>query len=267
MSADASLLHTPVTDPGMWGPWARLDTVDPAVIPQIVRGLVVHMDLVPAAALDSRVDEPRLKSVADMLCRLHELDPAPLTRPRSVEHRLIGHCRQSSVLASAMYRESDVPARARCGFAKYYADGRDFFGDHWVVEVRDHGRWQLVDTELGDEALAQHGISFDPEDVPRDQFILGGQAWLDCRSSTASPLTFGPYPGQTGLLEVALQVVRDTWCVVGVEPGPFDRTADDGLATDHAHLVDELARATVRPEVAKEDLTGLVSGHAELVLR
>ena len=259
-------MHTRITDPGVWGSWARLAAMDIGSIPRIVRGLVVHMDQVPDTALHSRAGEPCLRSVADMLGRLHELDPAPLTTPRPVERRLIGHCRQSSVLASAMYREARVPARARCGFARYYADGRDFLGDHWVVEVGDQGRWRLVDTELGEEAVAQHGIGFNPHDVPRDQFILAGQAWLECRRGTASPLRFGPYPSKTGISAVALQVVRDAWCLLGEEPGPFDRTEDEGLATEDALLVDQLARATVRTDVAKEDLLPLMTAHPWLAL-
>jgi hypothetical protein len=62
--------------------------------------------------------------------RIHQLDPAPPWTARPVTERLVGHCRTTSVLACALYRELSVPARVRVGFAAYYADGRDFNGDH-----------------------------------------------------------------------------------------------------------------------------------------
>ena len=182
----------------------------PAQLPAVVRGLVVHMDRATGIADSRKLSEARMIGVAEMLQRIHQLDPAPPWTARPVAERLVGHCRTTSVLACALYRELSVPARVRVGFAAYYADGRDFNGDHWVVEIWDatSSRWRLVDPELDDATREEHCIEFDPEDVPRDQFILAGQAWLDCRGAAASAETYGPYPEATGWSAIAAQLGR-----------------------------------------------------------
>src|SRR5262249_3684004 len=55
----------------------------------------------------------------------------------------------------------------------------------------DERRWRLVDPELSQRHLDHYRIRFDPFDVPRDQFIVGGRAWQLCRSGAADPEDFG----------------------------------------------------------------------------
>jgi hypothetical protein len=244
---------------------ARLESGE---VPATVRALVVHMDQVPGGAPSDRSDEPAIRDVAVMLARLRGLDPTGgLTGPRSPGSRLIGHCRTSSVLATALYRNLGLAARPRCGFSVYYADGRDFFGDHWVVEVWDEpaATWRLVDTELDDETRAVHGITFDPIDVPRDQLVLAGRAWLDCRAGSARPETFGPYPERTGWQQLADQLLRDAACLCGQEVGPFDSWSPQPLAEDDREVLDALARACTEPGVTSVDLAPLRTAHPWLV--
>ena len=72
------------------------------------------------------------------------------------------------MLLCSFLRHQRVPARARAGFSVYYAEGREFYGDHWVTEYRPDVRsgWRLVDAELDESTLRDHGIDFDPADVP-----------------------------------------------------------------------------------------------------
>jgi hypothetical protein len=42
--------------------------------------------------------------------------------------------------------------------------------------------------------VAHFKIGFDPFDVPREAFLVGGRAWQRCRSGTADPDTFGLDP-------------------------------------------------------------------------
>ena len=193
MSHGAYVAQSGASDLGEWGSWCGAGELLPGQVPAVVRNLVVHMDRAGALP-EHRCDEPSIHRVADMLARLHDLDDAAITTPRPAGRRLVGHCRTSSVLATAFYRHLGVAARPRCGFAAYYADGRDFYGDHWVVEVWDQpaARWRLVDTELDAATRAAHHISFDPADVPRDEFILAGQAWMDCRAGSAQATCSAP---------------------------------------------------------------------------
>ncbi len=75
-----------------------------------------------------------------------------------------------------------MPARARCGFGAYFQKGK--FLDHWVTEYwnAEAGRWALVDAQLDDRQQELFKVSFDPFDVPRDQFLVAGDAWHLYRS-------------------------------------------------------------------------------------
>ena len=214
------------------------------------------MDQVPGELPSSRRNEPAMRLVSSMMARLHELDSSDLTEPRPLERRLVGHCRTSSVLAVSFFRQLRVPARARCGFSVYYADGRDFYGDHWVVEVWNEptGTWRLLDTELDATTRTTHNISFDPANVPRDQLILGGQAWIDCRTGAADPRMFGPYPEQTGWRRIADQLLRDIACLLGLEVGPFDSWLPAELSDTHEQVLDDLALVSTDLFVTEEEL-------------
>jgi AraC-like DNA-binding protein len=78
----------------------------------------------------------------------------------------------------------------------------------------DHGlhRWRLADPELSERHLDHYRIGFDPFDVPRDQFLVGGRAWQRCRGGDADPETFGLAPELAqprGLSFVRGHVVQD----------------------------------------------------------
>ena len=84
-----------------------------------------------------------------------------------------------------------VPARARCGFGAYFLPNH--YEDHWVAEYWNAAeeRWVLVDAQLDEFQRREMQVAFDPLDVPRDQFIVGGAAWKMCRSGVADPDSFG----------------------------------------------------------------------------
>jgi hypothetical protein len=259
MSHGSYIAHTRVTSLGEDDRHDAVALLDLSTIPSTVRSLVVHMDQVPGTLPTSRTDEPAMRRVSSMMGRLQELDQAELNEQRPVERRLVGHCRTSSVLAVSFYRELGAAARVRCGFSVYYADGRDFYGDHWVVELWNAPTrtWRLLDTELDEPTRAAHNISFDPANVPRDQLILAGQAWIDCRAGSADPTTFGPYPDQTGWRRVADQLLRDVACLCGSEVGPFDSWLPTELDGSHEQTLDALAAASTELDVSDETLRRL----------
>ena len=112
-----------------------------------------------------------------MLNRLFELDERPLTQertPQTPQTRLLGCCRDFTVLFLSMARHLGTPARARVGFATYFVP--DFNLDHEVAEVwdADEARWRLVDPELDDDHIDPNdGVRVDALDVPRDRFLVG----------------------------------------------------------------------------------------------
>jgi hypothetical protein len=189
----------------------------------VVQGLMLHRFWGGAygeTISEARQAEAQLRSSRDMLERVRAVDPAPLREPRPPAKRLIGVCRHFSVLACALLRHNGVPARARCGFGLYF-DGTPV--DHWVVEYWDDaaGAWRLGDAQMDGVQRAALKLPFDPLDVPRDAFLVGGEAWRRCRAGEADPMSFG-IMDLRGLWFVAGNLVRDVAALNDMEMLPWD---------------------------------------------
>jgi len=208
--------HGPITEPG---PEAAAFADLPAELPaltRVVQGLVFHY-FADEALFGFRPPKERLpeidsRAVRSMLAQLRALDARPLREPRPPERRILGCCRDFTVLLCAMARHHGIPCRARVGFARYFSPG--FHVDHEILEWWDagHGQWRLLDPELSERHVAHFRIGFDPFDVPREQFLVGGRAWQLCRRGEADPDTFGlapELPQPRGLTFVRAHVVQD----------------------------------------------------------
>jgi len=161
---------------------------------QVVQGSTLHIFWAERYGLKlspEREAEVQLRTMPRRLSRMLELDPRPLNQPRPLEKKLVGNCRDFTLLLVSLLRHRGVPARARCGFGAYFLPGH--YEDHWVAEVWDASeqRWKLVDAQLDAFQCEALKIPFDPLDVPRDQFIVGGMAWQMCRAGQADPESFG----------------------------------------------------------------------------
>lgn len=241
---------SPMTDPGPYASQLRALPKDVESLCKIVQGLIIHIywaEQYGVKHTPGRQAEVQLRSICKQLDRIMELDPKPLTEARDPDRRLVGNCRDFTNLLTTMLRQHGIPARARCGFARYFDPSQ--YIDHWVCEYwnANQNRWVLVDAQM--DALQTNALhlSFDPLDVPRDQFIVGGKAWQLCRSGQADPQTFGIMQLR-GLWFVRGDFVRDVAALNKMELLPWDAWAlADGL-TD---------------EVAEADLTFL-DGLAEL---
>lgn len=190
----------------------------------LVQGLLLHEHWASAYGItlsDERRSGSQIRPVARMLERLLALDDRPLTAARPAELRLVGNCRHFSVLLVAMLRAQGVPARARCGFGAYFTPGR--FVDHWVCEYwhAAQARWILVDVQIDTLQRAELRTDFDPQDVPRDRFVVAGDAWARCRAGEADPASFGIFDLQ-GPWFIAGNVLRDLAALNNMEMLPWD---------------------------------------------
>jgi hypothetical protein len=249
--------HGRATDPGSMRHLLAGLPDDPAALATIIGGVLMHRDWAGRFGFtlpEERRAEANTRDVSAILARLGSLEA------RAPEERLAVTCRDFVVLLCAMLREAGVPARARAGFAGYFTDG--FFDDHWATEVWDGARWQLVDAQVASAAPGTYtAAALDPLDVPRDGFLVGGQAWRECRSGLRDPARFGvSVAGLTGMWEVQGNVLRDLACLNRVEPLPWD---DWGLIPVHydrlppadVALIDRLAEVSADggpPERAAE---------------
>lgn len=222
---------------------------------KVVQGLMVHVywtERMGLSLAEERRQEVQIRPVSAKLARLLELDPRPLTEARPPERRLVGNCRDFTVLLAAMLKYHGLAARARCGFGAYFMPNH--YEDHWVCEYWNAAqqRWLLVDAQLDEFQQRVLGIRFDVLNVPRQQFITGGQAWLMCRAGQADPNSFGIFD-MKGLAFVLGDMIRDLLALNRLEILPWDSWRmmvglDEQPAPESLPTLDRLARLTLDPD-------------------
>jgi hypothetical protein len=116
-----------VTEPGAAA--AAIDELpsDLGALRAASRQLVFHYwadgDYAANGVAPGRISEIDTRYAAAMFARLAELADLPLSAARQPRQRLVGCCRDFTVLFVAMARHKGIPARARVGFARYFFDG------------------------------------------------------------------------------------------------------------------------------------------------
>jgi hypothetical protein len=193
---------------------------------RIIQGLVIHEFMAPAYGVTvspERASESHIRHVDDMLDRIFEIDPSPLTVARPPEKRLVGVCHHFSLLFVAMLRAHGLPARYRQGFGTYF--NRPYLEEHVVGEYWNakQARWILVDPQLDDVWRGKLRLDFDPLDVPHDRFVIAGDAWQRCRAGKADAAHYGIFRGNLrGLWFIAGEIIRDVSALNAVELLPWD---------------------------------------------
>jgi Transglutaminase-like superfamily len=244
---------------------------DVASLAAVAHGLLIHEFLVGEYGV-TLAEEDRasvhLRPVAAMLERIVAMDPRPLGVAREPAGRMATNCRGFTVLMVAMLRAHGTPARARCGFGGYFTEGR--FEDHWVCEYWDGARWALVDAQIDERQQKLFGIDFDVTDVPRDRFLVGGDAWARFRRGEADPDAFGlSQINEAGDWWIASNLIRDAAALDNVELLPWDGWGampgpDDKIDEELAGLFDRLAALTQAPDVNLDALRALARGDERL---
>ena len=260
-----------MTDPKEYaGQLDGMPTEIPALC-EVVQGLLLHIFWAERYGLElteERKQEVNIRTVQGKLAQILALSDQPLTTARSLEQRLVGNCRDFSVLLCAILRHQGVPARARCGFGAYFSPGR--FEDHWVCEYwhADEGRWVLVDAQLDAFQRQTLDIQFDPLDVPRDQFLVGGKAWQMCRAGQANPDHFGIFD-MHGMWFIRGDLVRDFLALNKVEILPWDGwgeliTDEPSLSAEETAWFDRLAALTLAGNEAFSEIRSLYENDVRL---
>src|SRR3984893_6831406 len=249
-----------------------LDAVprDLAGMTRVVQGLLLHEHWAPAYGVrlsDNRRSQSHIRPASLMLDHVRAESGGPLSVAGAVDARLEGVCRHFTVLLVAMLRAQGVPARARCGFGSYFNPGR--FEDHWVCEYWDtaRGGWTLVDAQIDDVQRAKIKPDFDLLDVPRDRFVIAGDAWARCRAGE-DPSTFGIFQ-MRGLWFIAGNVIRDLAALNNMEMLPWDvwgamTPPDEPLGDDRLALFDRLSAITHAPDATFGELCRLYEANEDL---
>ncbi|WP_335978157.1 transglutaminase-like domain-containing protein [Streptomyces sp. CA2R106] len=264
------------SDPGELVGWYADLPRDVGELARVVREVMVHRVEggqfgVPIAE-DRMRDDAETRYVDDILRLVVSRDGAPLRKGRDLADRFVGICRDFTLLHVSLLRHVGIPARLRSGFADYFGtDGFHF--DHVVTEYWDDERgWLLADAQIADPAW--YPMPFEATDVPRDRFLVAGEAWRQIRAGTVDPLSFGlPLPqgpmvgerfvaGDIRLDLAALNKVEtllwDVWGP-GSEADP-ECAAGTGLPAGLRDLYDIAARVT-SGEVSFAEVRALFADH------
>jgi hypothetical protein len=240
-----------MTDPGDRAPLLAGLPADVAALCKVVQNVQLHIFWAERMGLplsEERQQEVGIREVVTKLARIVELDDRPLAEPRPLERRLVGNCRDFTVLLTAILRHQGVPARARCGFGTYFLPGH--YEDHWICEVWHpaEARWARVDSQLDAFQRGALGVDFDPLDLPPGRFLTGGDAWQLCRSGQADPDLFGIFD-MHGLWFIRGNLVRDFLALLKIEILPWDCWGiidkdEAALTAEDLALLDRLAELT-----------------------
>jgi hypothetical protein len=154
----------------------------------VIRNLVIHYRGGGIEFTGDRYEEINHRWVSAMLATDQKRNGTALAVPREAVDRIVGCCRDYSLLTVSALRHKGIPARSRVGFAKYFADG--FNHDHVVVEYWNGDRWVMVDSQL--EPGPEWG--FDTQDMEPGWFRSAAEVWLGFRSGELDGDDFGVDP-------------------------------------------------------------------------
>lgn len=222
--------QTETSDPG---PHASAYEGLPREIPAlcaVLHGLMLHMwwigkqtygftkeDLADAGR--DIIAEISLRTTADMLGRIFESDPRPLSEARDARQRLVGNCRDYALLLVSILRHQGIPARARTGTARYFFPDGSRLEDHWICESWNEadGRWQQTDPQIDDVMRKAMNLTLDPADLPEGQFLTGWRCYEELTSGRVEAKAIGFPPEFCGMGYVLNKMLADLVSLTGRE--------------------------------------------------
>jgi hypothetical protein len=270
--------HGEITDPGEYGHLFEELPMNIRDLCKIVQGLIIHDMWLTRYGVD--VERTRVKKelklffVKERIKRILDLDNQPLSKERSLDRHIIGCCRDYSVVLCSILRQKGVPARARCGFAKYFSPPY-YFEDHWICEYwyAEQKRWFKVDPQIDDYQRDYLHINFDTCDIPENEFIVAGKAWDMCRNEDYDPQRFG-LNDVHGLWFIRGNLVRDLASLNKFETVPYlvgtswdsweIMNPDCQLNDLQRDVLDDVASLTQTPDQAFNQIIKIYIKHAFL---
>lgn len=138
--------------------------------------------------------ELNLRTIEEKLELYFSINDTPLTKSREKIDRVVGNCRDFSLMLVSMLRHKGIPARVRSGAARYfYPLELERYEDHYICEYwnEEDNRWVMVDPQLDDLQRKVLKINFDPTDIPYELFLDAGRTWKVFREEEINPVNFG----------------------------------------------------------------------------
>lgn len=180
--------QTTYSDPGAHAALFDALPADVLGLTTVIRNLVIHYRGGGIEFTGERYEEINHRWVEAMLATDQKRNGTALAVPREPVDRIVGCCRDYTLLTVSALRHKGIPARSRIGFSSYFAQG--FNHDHVVVEYWNGDRWVMVDSQL------EPGPpwDFDPQDMEPGWFRSAAEVWLGFRSGALDDGDFGVDP-------------------------------------------------------------------------
>ena len=181
---------------------------------------------------------------------------------REAQNKIHVTCRGQSILLASILKAKGYSARVRSGFAPYIKyDGVAY--DHWITEYYDENkkRWILVDA---DEHCPDHKMEFNLNDIPRDKFIFGAEAYLGMRNNkyqnaeiyyASDPATLGLKASIRGLFYDFHSVMNDE--IIFLHLPKYIQDKNFELSEDEYKELDELATLMLDVDSNFEELLNI----------
>ena len=116
-----------MTSPGAYAPEVVSLPRDVPTLARIAQGLLLHEHIAPAYGVElaeRRRSETHTRTAEQILGLAYHHDGRPLADSRAVDDRVVGTCRNFTVLLVTLLRAQGAPARARCGFRRLLRAGQ-----------------------------------------------------------------------------------------------------------------------------------------------
>lgn len=209
------------------------------------------MTKVPITRLD--YEDDLFPTALSMLSELLRKDNN-YSNERKAENKIHVTCRGQAILLAATLKAKGYSARVRSGFAPYIKyDGVNY--DHWITEYYNEtkNRWILVDA---DEHCPDHEMGFDLNDIPRDKFVFGAEAYLGMRKHrfkdeeiyySSDPATLGLKASLRGLFYDFHSLMNDEIIFLHLPKYIQDRGLE--LNEEEYKELDELANLMLNPDL------------------
>jgi transglutaminase superfamily protein len=190
-------MQTRFSDPGVHaGLFDGLPDDIPGIA-AVVRNLLIHYRADGIEFTGDRLAEIDNRWVSAILATDQKRNGTALAVPREPFDRVVGCCRDYTLLFVSMLRHKGIPARSRVGFGNYFAEGFDH--DHVVAEYWNGDRWVMIDAEMDP---ADPRFTFDVADMPAGPFRSAAEVWRGYRDGVLDGDLFGADPNPDAPLKL-----------------------------------------------------------------
>lgn len=197
-------------------------------------------------------EEDYFPNALSMFAELLRLNPS-YTKDRTAKDKIHITCRCQSIMLAATLKAKGIPARVRSGYADYIRTPGNYF-DHWITEYynKDMKQWILVDADIH----CDPHIDFDSNNIPRDRYLTGAQAYLKLRKGELSDeqLSYASWPITHGMAAAIRGVFYDFHCLMNHEiiflhQPAYVSDKNFELSVEELTEIDQLAELMLNPDV------------------